>query len=292
MSNIQKDAVCFSVNLSRPSLRRKVRTSQVECDTDKRALHVSKEILESPAFDAIVKLDGEIRTYLYDRCVPSFFRRGIYLLPLKQVNSVQTQLAAYARKRQEYVERLLSEYEEAKEDARERLRALYDEHDYPSARALRKAFSLDYQMFAIDVPDTLQQVNAAAFEEERKKAEAYWAEVKENVASVLRAELKELVDHLVERLDSSDGRPKIFRNSLLENFEDWTKLFADRNLANDSELAGLVDKVKSALTGVNPDDIRDSKQVRDYVKAQFGDIKATADKLCIDKPKRAFDLED
>ena len=48
----------------------KVSTAQVECDTDKDLLRVSKKLLDSPELEAIRSLDGEIRRYVYYTCKP------------------------------------------------------------------------------------------------------------------------------------------------------------------------------------------------------------------------------
>jgi len=291
-NGIQKECVCFSVNLSRPSLRRKVRSSEIECDADKTAIHVSKEILESEAFDRITKLDGEIRTYLYSRCVPSLLRKGVYLLPLALVSEIESKLLQYSEERAELVKAFLANYTALQFEARARLRALYNPSDYPSGSRLGAAFGLTWRMFGIDTPEILGMVSQAAFDREREKAAAFWAETRENVASVLRAELKDLVDHLVERLQDDGGKPKIFRNSLIENFDQWVALFQSRNLAKDADLAQLVRTVQQTLSGVSADDVRDDTRTRQSVRQSFEQIKSVADKLVVDKPRRAFNLDE
>lgn len=293
MSTIKQDCVCFSVQLARPSLRRKVKSSEVECDADKKAIHVSKEILESESYDKLRKLDGEIRTYLYDRCVPSLLRKGVYLLPLTQVPVVEAALEEYKRERQERVEEFKAEYDRLKEEAKGRLRSLYNASDYPSIARIAGMFDFTWRMFSIDTPEVLNMVSRDAFRREQEKAEAFWNETRENVAAILRAELKELIDHLVERLaDDTGSKPKIFRNSLVENFTRWVDLFQSRNLAKDTELAELVSKAQSVMSGVEASDLRDSDKLRHSVRQSFEQIKKTADKLVIDKPKRAFNLEE
>ena len=60
--------------------------------------------------------------------------------------------------------------------------------------------------------------------------------------------MAELVQHLVERLQpGADGKPKVFRDSLVRGMEEWLSDFSARNLAQDGELSSLVERARELL---------------------------------------------
>lgn len=280
-------AVCFSLTLGRFSLRKKVNADEVTVDAEKRAISVAKKILESEKYDRIKRLDAEIRAFVHSRSLPSLLRRGIYLLPLRSVSEVEKQIAKFKELRQKYINEFVEEYSEAREKARLNLRSLFREEDYPSAESLPCYFSFNTNIFSAEVPDTLERVSAIAFEMEKEKARRFWEEQQETIVTVLRAEFKELVDHLVDRLKpDEDGKPKVFRSAVLKNFQEWIDLFKDRNIVQDQEVAVQVEKARKILANVTPDDIRDALTTRNYVKGQMEKIKANTDKLVQTRPSR------
>ena len=78
--DLAQRTVCVKVRLGRLGNTRKVSNSQVEVDTDKSLLLISKHLLDSKELRTIANFDGEIRRYLYDTCLP--FEAGIHLCPL------------------------------------------------------------------------------------------------------------------------------------------------------------------------------------------------------------------
>src|ERR1035438_8716989 len=65
--DLAQKTVCVKVRLGRLGNTRKVSNSQVEVDTDKSLLLISKHLLDSKELRTITNFDGEIRRYLYDR---------------------------------------------------------------------------------------------------------------------------------------------------------------------------------------------------------------------------------
>ncbi|MBK5291116.1 MAG: hypothetical protein JJE04_05380 [Acidobacteriia bacterium] len=64
--------------------------AQVEVDTDKSLIRVSKHLLDSKELRTIANFDGEIRRYLYDTCLP--FEAGIHLCPLALLEQLESKL--------------------------------------------------------------------------------------------------------------------------------------------------------------------------------------------------------
>src|SRR5436853_3248945 len=121
--------VCVKVRLGRLGNTRKVSNSQVEVDTDKSLIRVSKHLLDSKELHTIANFDGEIRRYLYDTCLP--FEPGIHLCPLALLEQMEGRLREFAAQRKELIETFLTAYPTLCQEAAKRLRSLYNPADYP-----------------------------------------------------------------------------------------------------------------------------------------------------------------
>jgi hypothetical protein len=69
-NELSKQTVFIKLHLGLLGNSRKVSSSQVAVDADKALIRVSKTLLDSPELQAIRTLDGDIRHFLYDMCLP------------------------------------------------------------------------------------------------------------------------------------------------------------------------------------------------------------------------------
>ena len=106
--DLAKKTVCIKIQRARLGNSRKVSTAQVEVDTDKSLLRVSKRLFDCPEYKAIGNFDAEISRYLESVCLP--FEKGIHLCPLPLLQQVDRQLKEFSEKRPELVEAFLSVY--------------------------------------------------------------------------------------------------------------------------------------------------------------------------------------
>jgi hypothetical protein len=286
-------AICLSLTVGCLGTRRKVPATSVQVEADRDMLHVSKAILESKELDAIKTLDGELRTWLGKRALPSPFRRGTYLVPIALVEEVDGKIGEYQEKRAGLVARFLAAYDASVEDAKKRLNGLFDVSDYPGAEKVRAAFYVDVRYLAFGVPEKLEGIRKDIFEREKAKAAASWKEASEEVRQALRAGLADLADHLVERLQGNgDGKPKVFRDTLVENMTDYLDLFDPRNVTDDTQLALLVERCRNILDGLDADALRSSAAIRTKVRDGMTQVRGALDTMVIDRPARRIVLED
>jgi len=109
----------------------------------------------------------------------------------------------------------------------------------------------------------------------------------------LRALMLELVKHARERLEPGpDGKPKVFRNSLVKNIDEFLDTFQMRNIADDTELAGLVSQMRSLAAGVVPADLRTSDSLRRPWAAELGRIETSISSMIVEKPSRQIRFAD
>jgi hypothetical protein len=160
--------------------------------------------------------------------------------------------------------------------------------DYPSAERVAAAFVLEWQYIEFGTPGKLRQISSALFDEEREKAARQWADATAVVRQTLRESMADLIAHLVERLaGDKDGKPKVFRNSIITNLNEFLEVFNARNITDDQQLAALVDKARRLISGVDAETLRESKNVRETVRTGFAKIQTALNGMLVDKPKRA-----
>ena len=112
------------------------------------------------------------------------------------------------------------------------------------------------------------------------------------IEATLTEEFSGLVNHLVDRLRTEPGeKQKIFKNTLLTNFDEWVGLFESRNLTKNQELSDQVVKAKTILRSVSPDALRNNTELRGSIQKSFLEIKATTDQFVTTKPSRMMDLD-
>ena len=139
-ADLARKTVFIKLHLGLLGNTRKVSSSQVEVDADKALILVTKRLLASPELQAIRTLDGELRRYLYDTCLP--FEVGIHLLPLGLLETVDEKLREFREKRSVLAEVFLDAYPRTCQEAVGRLRTLHNPVDYPPIEEVRSPLHL------------------------------------------------------------------------------------------------------------------------------------------------------
>ena len=289
--DLAQKTVCVKVRLGRLGNTRKVSNSQVEVDTDKSQIRVSKHLLDSRELRAIANFDGEVRRYLYDTCLP--FEAGIHLCPLALLEELEGRLRQLGARRKGLIEEFLAVYPLLCQEAGKRLRSLYDPTDYPPVEYVEQQFTFIWQYISFGVPDQLREISTRIWQDEREKAAQVMAEAGQEIQQVLRSAMAELVKHMRDRLkDGPDGKPLKFKESTVSNLADFLGTFNFRNVTDDAELRSLVDKTRGLLLGVSADDLRTTAGVRAKVQQGMADLAAELDTLIVKRPGRKFRLNE
>ena len=101
------------------------------------------------------------------------------------------------------------------------------------------------------------------------------------------AELAKLVSHLTERLSGQeDGKPKIFRDSAVENLTEFFQRFRELNVRSSEQLDNLVTDAQRVIRGVDPQDLRDNSGLRQHVATEMSRVSSVLDGLLVDRPRR------
>jgi len=293
-SSMMDRAICLSVRLRRFGNSRKLSSEAVQVDADKRLIGVRKRLLEGDELRAITRMDSSILGYVYSRSLPSVFRDGIYLVPIELVQEMDEKLSEMAREREALVEAFCAVYPALIEDAASRLRSVFDPRDYPSVEAIRETFGFEWLYVDLGVPTGLKSVSRSLWAKESEKQKKLWDEAMSEVRQVLRAQMAGLVEHMTDRLSgkNEDGKPRIFRDSLVRNLEDFLATFDARNITDDADLKALVERARQVMQGVDPALLREAPDVRQVVAQGFERIQQAMDGMMVERPSRAIRFED
>ncbi len=296
MSRLNENTVCLELAISTLGIKRKVAASEVVDDQsiDPAMLHVAKSILDAEALKTIRALDSQFKTWLKARTLPqSLLKGGLYLLPLALVSEVDQAIQAYQGQRDELVEAFLDQYEDLQNEARDRLAGQFNADDYPTRERVREAFGVGHRYLTLNVPAALERVNREIYERQLRAAEVQWAHASDEIRDALRASFAELVGHMTDRLgfDPDTGRPRVFRNTMVEHMEAFLSTFEHRNLTSDNDLQALVQQARDIMSGVTPEQLRGVDNVRNGVQARFAEIQASLDTMITTAPARRIRLD-
>lgn len=303
-----KNATAFSMTTTCWPGMAKVRASafagKINEDQMKKALKVTKVLIACPEYDKLKEFLRETRQKILVRyVVPSFFKKGIDIVKLSTVADVEKYLADRVEQLPGMIQALIDAYDKAKDEAKERLAKIaedllpgagitfYEESDYPTVDKLRQLFGLRWNWIAFGIPDTLPR---EVFEAEKARTEKVWQDAQEQITLALRQGFQELIDHMVDRLTTEPGeKQKIFKNTLIENMQEFLETFTNRDINNDAELAALVEKARTVMIGIDPEKLRKDNGTRTTLLTSMTQIKTATDALITEMPSRkyAFELE-
>jgi hypothetical protein len=289
-----QNAVILQLELSRLGVRRKVSSEAVTSAAAPELLHVSKSILDSDELKAIGSAHSDMRKFVAGRASgPAFLNRGgFHLLALALVQSTDAELERRTAEIADLVERFLLVYEQRAAETRARLGSLAPGADeYPPLDVVRRAFGVRWRYLSFETPSTLQGIKREIFDCEREKAAAEWSAALDECKQVLRSAFADLVEHLADRLAADDGKPRKFKDSLVKNFDEFAATFAARNIADDRELADLVERARGVMAGVSAKDLRTEEALRAAVARSMADLKRDIEPLIVDRPSRMYSDE-
>jgi ElaB/YqjD/DUF883 family membrane-anchored ribosome-binding protein len=289
---ILDNCVLFMLEFGRLGNSKSVDTTDLDVDADKDQLRLSKSLLESPELQAITKMDNAFRKYVMSRCLPSFIKAGVYLLPLRNLNDVEKRFSQFQEERAAAIAEFISVYPTRKREAANKLRALYDESEYPEPDEIEEKFHVKRQYLEFNVPGKLAKYSPELFKQQQNEMLAKWSEAEEKVTLLLRQNAQELVDALVERLTPEPGgKRKIFRDTITENLREFIQQFRNRNVTDDTELQRIIDKCDELLKGVKADDLRADAKLKAKVQNGFSRIQDELSSLVVTGGKRNINYD-
>jgi len=292
-ANFFDRTVVMKLTLNRPGSSRKVKTSQIEVDADKSMLAVTKKLMKwSPEFKALNSRMNELGETIRSLSVPSPLGKGHYAIPIERVRvadeAVQSTRAAIFEPGG-LLDVMMEAYPERVRESQEKLKDLGNPADYPTPERFRAAWGISSSYESFGTPAKLEEIDPAIYQREVGQAKLRIEQAADKIIDVLSLEFKGVLDAMVERLTpDSDGKPKTFRNTLVSNMTDFLSNIKVRNIVDREELNKLSEDATRILEGVTPEQLRQSRDVRTYVRESMAKVTAELETAVINRPRRVF----
>ncbi|MGO9110059.1 MAG: hypothetical protein ACLP9L_12575 [Thermoguttaceae bacterium] len=255
-------------------------------NAEAKFLSAGKKLLDisHPAFKAVTAVRGKVIAYWKSMSLP-FPESGVRLIRQDRVEDFAAKMQEFQAELTEAVETLDRRYSELKATARQRLGSLFNSSDYPAS--LAGLFEISFDFPSVEPPDYLQQLNPALYEQECERVQSRFDEAVRLAEEAFTAELAKLISHLTERLSGQeDGKPKIFRDSAVENLTEFFQRFRALNVRSSEQLHQLVSQAQRVIRGVEPQDLRDNDGLRQQVTTEMSRVSSVLDGLLVDRPRR------
>ncbi len=235
-------------------------------------------------FQAVTAIRTRAVQYWKAMSLP-FPEPGLRLIRQEDVDAFNAHMVDLKEELEDAVASLDNHFDDLKQAARRRLGSLFAESDYPAT--LRGLFGMEWEFPSAEPPNYLRQLSPAIYEEECERVRGRFQEAVRLAEEAFLAEFEQLVAHLCDRLSGeTDGQPKVFRNSAVDNLRDFFERFRNLNVGSDAELDRLVEQAQNAVQGVLPQQLRDSQSLRQHVAGQMAAVQANLDQFLVDRPRR------
>lgn len=253
---------------------------------DNHFLSARKKLIDTrhPAFQAVTAVRHRIVSYWRSISLP-FPDPGVRLIRQDDIASFSVQMTTLKADLDEAVNELGRYYSELKMRARDRLGDLFNAADYPES--LADLFQVAWDFPSVEPPSYLRQLSPELYRQESERVMARFDEAVRMAEEAFMEELSRIVSHLTERLSGSDdGKPKVFRDSAVENLGEFFDRFRHLNIRSNDQLDELVTRAQQVVRGVRPQQLRDDQPLRQRVATQLSGVQSVLDGLLVDRPRR------
>jgi hypothetical protein len=249
-------------------------------------LSAGKKLIDTkhPAFKAVTAVKNKAAGFWKSLSLP-YPEPGIRLIRQDSISAFDGRMQTFREELDEAVETLNRQYSSLKAAAAERLGSLFNEGDYPST--LEGLFAIEWDFPSVEPPEYLRELKPELYEQECQRVSARFDEAVQLAEQAFVDELSGLIAHLTERLTGqSDGKPKIFRDSVITNLTEFFERFQHLNVRSNEELDQLVERAKQIVGGREPQQFRDDEGLRNSVSRQLSSVQSVLDGLLVDRPRR------
>jgi len=257
-------------------------------DAAAKFLSATKKLLdtEHPLFRSVTAVRGKVLQHWKDLTLP-YPEPGLRLIRQQDVGEFDRSMQRFRAELASAVTELDDAFLDLRSVARERLGQLFNASDYPVS--LKGEFAVTWEFPAVEPPNYLQQLNPALYEQQCQRVQSRFDEAVQLAEQAFLEELSKLVEHLSERLTGAeDGKPKVFRDSAVENLTEFFDRFRRLNIRSNEQLDTLVGDAQRILRGVGPQELRDRSSVRGRVASQLATVQASLDGVMVDRPRRSI----
>jgi len=225
----------------------------------KHAARVYKSLIPREAMAELRKAYNAVYTYHHKNTLP-WGDSGRRVLPAKHYFDYTSKMRELTDKAQREVNMFLRNYTFYLDEAKKMLGKMFNPDDYPTASEIASQFGIDISFEPL--PDA-GDFRVDLVNEEVEKIREQIAEQQQDMANQAMRELWErtykVVKNMAQRLGDPHGK---FKNSLVGNVIELTKLLPRMNVTGDEELNKLCHEIEAQLVKYDPKELRENDVAR------------------------------
>ncbi len=140
---------------------------------------------------------------------------------------------------------------------------------------------------SVEPPEYLRHLSPSLYRQESERIRNRFDEAVRLAEESFLGELSKLVEHLTDRLSGgNDGKPKIFRDTVVTNLVDFFERFRRLNIGSSEELDKMVDDVRRIVGNTSEGELRNNANLRQHVATKLSRVQSQLDGLMVDRPRR------
>jgi len=225
----------------------------------------NKVLIANEAIKTVQQVANEARIYHYQNTLP-WNDNGDRILPAMNFDHYSEKMREQRAKYEQTVREFISAYPDLVREAQARLNGMFNETDYPSPDEIKLKFN-----FAVDI-NPVPAEEDFRLELGNEETERIKAQIEERARRAQEIAMRDLWDRLYEAVkrmagklnepDRENGKPPIFRDSLIKNIIDLVDLLPRLNLTNDPHLEEMRREVEARLCNYTPKELRETSMTR------------------------------
>ena len=256
MTDLSQKAVLIKLSVSQWTARKYDKRVTLEVAVSRGVQSTvgryNKVLIDSDEMKKVTKATNAARTFFYANTLP--WSDEYRIRPTQGYVEFINDLGEYKTEFQNRVVVFCGMYSDLQTKARITLKGMYNPGDYPSLERINKKFDFSVSVlplagakdFRIDL--SKEQVAQIGAQLEKQNAKA--------VKQAMRTAWTRLHDAVTHMADKLSGKKAVFRNSLVDNLEELTRVLPVLNITNDPELAKVCDEISHSLCSYDPDTLR------------------------------------
>jgi hypothetical protein len=234
--------------------------------------------------EKIIKYAAHVRGWHIAQTLP-WSDNGSRLLPMSNFMAYKEQLGVLEENYNALVDKFIDAYPNLIISAAFQLGDLFDRTEYPEIHTLRNRFSFEYNFFPVPTAGDFRiDINEEAKAEILDNCNKAYQSRLENAMKDAWGRLHECLTRMSDRLqydevdEEVDGRwekvlkPRVFRDSMIDNAKELVELLQHLNLTKDPVMEQARRDLKGILDKHNVDTLRGSYTAREAVKSQVDAI--------------------
>jgi hypothetical protein len=240
-----------------------------------RAGNYNKNLLAgTQKLDNIIKYAANARAWHNANTLP-WSDNGLRLLPVEHFLTYKERLGELEQEYNALVQDFLVSYPDLVDAAAFQLGTLFDRSEYPEAEAIADKFRFRYNFSPVPTAGDWR-INVGQQAREELEAQCNNA-IEERVKGAMKeawSRLHECLSHVSERLEDNGeaNKPKVFRDSLVNNAHELIDMLRVLNVTKDPELERARMLMSQTFSGLDAKELRESDGARKQVKSEVDAI--------------------